>query len=89
MEGVVEGVVDGADWSPPMFGQSPAVWVAAMESPAAIAGVEVEPAADPDELVAAWATAPPASAAVAARVTTSLRERGNICVHLLSVGSAQ
>jgi hypothetical protein len=82
-DGVVEGVVDGVDSSPPMFGQS-LVDPAAMYELSATAAVDVESAAVPDELVAAWATAPPASAAVAARVTMILRERGNTCVHLLS-----
>jgi hypothetical protein len=84
-DGVVDGVVDGVESSPPMFGQS-LVEVAAMvvsSATAAVAGVDCD--ALPDELVAACATAPPASAAVAASVTMILRERGNICVHLLSV----
>jgi hypothetical protein len=85
VDGVVEGVVDGVDL-PPMFGQSLVDFVAAFESSTATAVVDVELPAVLDELVAPCATAPPASAAVAARVTTTLRERGNICVHLLSVG---
>jgi hypothetical protein len=86
-DGVVDGVVDGVDSPAPMFGQS-LVDVAAMYEWSATAAVD-ELTAVPDELVAAWATAPPASAAVAAMVTTTLRERGNICVHLLSWVSAQ
>jgi hypothetical protein len=72
-EGVVDGVVEGVELSPPMFGQLPAMCVAVFESPATAAGVDVELAAGPDELDAACATAPPASAAVAARVTISFR----------------
>jgi hypothetical protein len=85
VEGVVDGVVDGVDSSPPMFGQSPCAWSARLESSATTAaGLVAEPAAEADEPVAAWATAPPASTAVAASVTTILRERRNMCVHLLS-----
>jgi hypothetical protein len=81
LEGVLEGVVDGAlgvvdgvePLSPPMFGQSPAMCVAVLESPATAAAVDVDFAAVLDELDAACATAPPASAAVAATVTMSLR----------------
>jgi hypothetical protein len=87
-DGAVEGVVDGVD-SPPMFGQSLVDVAAMFESLATAAGVDVDFAAVPDELVAACATAPPASAAVAARITMTRRERGNICVHLLSVVSTQ
>ncbi|HEY3613003.1 MAG TPA: hypothetical protein VGK92_04825 [Gaiellales bacterium] len=72
VDGVVEGAVDGVELSPPMFGQSPAWCVAVPESFAtAAAGVVVGVVLD--ELDAACATAPPASAAVAARITISLR----------------
>ena len=71
VDGVVDGLVDGVE-SSPMFGQS-LVDVAAMyESSATAAGVDAGVAAVPDELVAACATAPPASTAVAARITMSL-----------------
>ena len=83
VEGVVDGVVDGVD-PPPMFGQSLDDWVAAFESIAAAGAVDC-PAGDEDELVAAWATAPPASRAVTAKVAMTCLERGNISVHLLSV----
>jgi hypothetical protein len=86
VEGVVDGVADGVDRSPPMFGQSPRACPAAMVE-SATAGVEVDSAAEPKEPVVAWATAPPASAAVAASVTAILRARGSMCVHLLFVVS--
>jgi hypothetical protein len=88
-DGVVDGVVDGVDSSPALSGQSPLASGAAVVSSATTAAVDAGSAAEPDELVAACATAPPARAAVAARVTMILRERGNICVHLLSLVSAQ
>jgi hypothetical protein len=74
-DGVVDGVVDGVD-SPPMFGQSLDECVAAFESIAAAGAVDF--AADEDELVAACATAPPASRAVTAKVAMTCLERGNI-----------
>jgi hypothetical protein len=85
-DGVVDGSVEGAASVPPLSGQSPVAGVAAFESATTATGVDagVDSAAEPDELVAACATAPPASAAVAASVTTILRERGNMYVHLLS-----
>jgi hypothetical protein len=81
-----DGVVDGVE-SPPMFGQSPAVWVAVPESVAAAGVVDVGVAAEPDEFVAAWATAPPASRAETAKVAMTCLERVAISVHLLSVGA--
>jgi hypothetical protein len=84
VDGVVDGLVDGVD-SPPMFGQS-LVDVAAMFESLATTAADGVAAAVLDEFVAACATAPPATAAVVARTTTNRRERGNICVHLLSVG---
>jgi hypothetical protein len=81
-DGVVDGVVDGVD-SPPMFGQSADECVAAFESIAATGAVDF--AVGEDELVAACATAPPASRAVTAKVAMTCLERGNISVHLLSV----
>jgi hypothetical protein len=73
-----DGVVD----SPPMFGQSLDECVAAFESMAAAGVEDVE---FEDELVAACATAPPASRAETAKVAMTCLERGNISVHLLSV----
>jgi hypothetical protein len=73
LDGVVDGALDGVEPLPPMFGQLPAMCVAVLESLATAAGVDVDLAAVLDELDAACATAPPASAAVAARVTASLR----------------
>jgi hypothetical protein len=68
----VEDCEDGAvDWSPPMFGQLLDDFAAVFDCMAAAGEVDV--AAGPDELLAACATAPPASAAVAARVTINLR----------------
>jgi hypothetical protein len=86
VDGGVDGVVDGVE-SPPMFGQSPAVWVAVSESVATAGVVDVGVAAEPDELVAAWATAPPASRAETAKVAMTCLERVTISVHLLSVGA--
>ncbi len=63
-----DGVVD---WPPPMFGQLLDDFAAVFDCIAAVGEVDV--AAEPDELLAACATAPPASAAVAARVTINLR----------------
>jgi hypothetical protein len=83
-DGVVDGVVDGVD-PPPMFGQSLDDWLAAYESIAAAGAVDF--AGEEDEFVAAWATAPPASRAVTAKVAMTCLERGNISVHLLSVVS--
>jgi hypothetical protein len=83
-DGVVDGLVDGVD-SPPMFGQLLDEWVAAFESMAAAGVEDVDFAADEDELVAACATAPPASRAETAKVAMTCLERGNISVHLLSV----
>ena len=51
----------------------------------AAGAVDADLAGDADELVAAWATAPPASSAVTAKVASTCLERGNISVHLLSV----
>jgi len=76
-EGVVDGVVDGVD-PPPMFGQLLLELVAAYESMAAAGAADVDFAGDADELVAAWATAPPARAAVTAKVATTRLERGNM-----------
>jgi hypothetical protein len=84
VDGAVAGLFDGLD-SPPMFGQS-LVDVAAMFESSATTAADGVVVAELDEFVAACATAPPARAAVAARTTTRRRERGNICVHLLSVG---
>jgi hypothetical protein len=84
--GVVDGLVDGVE-SPPMFGQSPPGWVVAAFSSIVAAGVvDVDCAAEPDEFVAAWATAPPASRAEIAKVAMTCLERVTITVHLLSVG---
>ena len=76
-DGVVDGVVDGVE-SPPMFGQSPVALVAAYESMAAAGAVDADFAGAGDELVAAWATAPPASSAVTAKVASTCLERGNM-----------
>jgi hypothetical protein len=81
-DGVVDGVVDGVE-SPPMLGQSLDECVAAFESIAATGAVDW--AAEEDELVAACATAPPASRAVTAKVAMTCLERCTISVHLLSV----
>jgi hypothetical protein len=78
VDGVVDGLVDGVE-SPPMFGQSPAVWVVAAFSSIVAAGVvDVDFAAEPDEFVAAWATAPPASRAETAKVAMTCLERVTI-----------
>jgi hypothetical protein len=74
-DGVVDGVVDGVE-SPPMFGQSLDEWVAALESATAAGALDLAGAAD--ELVAACATAPPASRAVTAKVAMTCLERGNM-----------
>ena len=87
VDGVVDGLVDGVE-SPPMFGQSPPGWVVAAFSSIVAAGVvEVDFGAEPDEFVAAWATAPPASSAETAKVAMTCLERVTISVHLLSVGA--
>jgi hypothetical protein len=72
-DGVVDGVVDGVE-SPPMFGQSLDECVAAFSSMTAAGFVEVD-FAEPEELVAAWATAPPASSAETANVAMTCLER--------------
>src|SRR4051794_9859332 len=56
-DGVVDGVVDGVE-SPPMFGQLLDECAAAFASMTAAGSVEVD-FAESEELVAAWATAPP------------------------------
>jgi hypothetical protein len=86
-DGVVDGLVDGVE-SPPMLGQSPRGWVVAAFSSSVAAGVvEVDFGAEPEEFVAAWATAPPASRAETAKVAMTCLERVTISVHLLSVGA--
>ena len=83
VDGVVDRVVDGVE-SPPMFGQLPPGWVVAAFSSIAAAGVvDVDVAAGPDEFVAAWATAPPASSAETAKVAMTCLERVTISLHLL------
>ena len=72
-DGVVDGVVDGVE-SPPMFGQLLDECVAAFSSMTAAGCVEVD-FAGPEELVAAWATAPPASSAETANVAMTCLER--------------
>jgi hypothetical protein len=85
--GVVEGVVDGVD-PPPMFGQPAEEWVAAVESMVDAGVVEVG-FAELEELVAACATAPPASTAETAKAAITCLERGSISVHLLSWAATQ
>ena len=72
-DGVVDGVVDGVE-SPPMFGQLLDECVAVFSSMTAAGCVEVD-FAGPEELVAAWATAPPASSAETANVAITCLER--------------
>jgi hypothetical protein len=83
VDGVVEGVVDGVE-SPPMFGQLLDEWVAASGLITAAGVVDVDVAVESEELVAACATAPPASTAVTAKAAATRLERCTISVHLLS-----
>jgi uncharacterized protein YecA (UPF0149 family) len=72
-DGVVDGVVDGVE-SPPMFGQLLDECAAAFASMTAAGSVEVD-FAESEELVAAWATAPPASSPETAKVAMTCLER--------------